>query len=267
MTNAISLRNNVKISGEGNRPIVFAHGFGCDQTMWRYVAPEFEKDYKVVMFDYVGSGRSDQDAYSADRYGTLDGYAQDVLEIAEELALRDAIFVGHSVSGMIGTLASIARPELFGRMVMIGSSPRYLNDLPDYYGGFDESDIRGLLGMMEMNFMGWAGYLAPLALNNPNRSDLSDELERSFSSREPEIARQFAEATFFLDCREQLPRVTVPSLILQCAEDSIAPREVGEYLHSHLGNSTLTPMQAKGHYPHLSHPEETTRLIKAYLAS
>jgi len=267
MTTDIRDRNNIKITGEGERTLVFAHGFGCDQTMWRYVAPQFERDYRVVMFDYVGSGRSDHRAYREDRYSSLSGYAQDVLEIAEDLKLRDAIFVGHSVSGMIGALASIERQELFSRLIMIGSSPRYLNDLPEYYGGFDESDIRGLLGMMEMNFMGWANYLAPIVLNNPNRSDLSNELEHSFSSSEPKITRQFAEATFFVDCREQLGRVTVPSLILQCAEDSIAPKEVGDYLHAHLNSSRLSPMQAKGHYPHLSHPEETTRLIKEYLAS
>jgi len=262
-----SLRNNVVIKGQGERTIVFAHGFGCDQEMWRHVIPSFERDYRIVMFDYVGSGRSDWNAYDTERYASLDGYARDVLEIADELDLRGAIFVGHSVSGMIGALASIERPELFERLVMLGPSPRYLNDLPGYFGGFDRNDIQGLLSMMEMNFMGWANYLAPIALNNPDRPDLSDELEQSFRSKDPRITRQFAEVTFFSDCRDKLERVGVPSLILQCSEDSIAPKEVGEYLHAHLKNSTLFHMHARGHYPHLSHPEETTRLIKQYLAS
>ncbi|TVY03262.1 alpha/beta fold hydrolase [Cohnella terricola] len=258
-------RNNVRISGKGERPILFAHGFGCDQEMWRYVASEFEQNYRVILFDYVGSGRSDLNHYDPAKYGQLSGYAQDVLEIAKELDLRKAIFVGHSVSGMIGTLASIAEPDLFGRLILIGASPCYLNDVPDYYGGFEKKDIEELLTMMEMNFTGWASYLAPIVMNNPERGELAGELEKSFCSRDPAIARQFAEVTFYADCRRELDKVTVPSLILQCSEDSIAPKEVGDYLHAHLKGSTLKVMQAKGHYPHLSHPEETTRLIKEYL--
>jgi sigma-B regulation protein RsbQ len=265
MANNIIARNNVTVSGKGERSIIFAHGFGCDQEMWRHVAPAFEEDYRVILFDYVGSGKSDLDDYDPVRYGHLNGYAQDVLEIAETLNLRDAIFVGHSVSGMIGTLASITHSDYFGQLIMLGPSPCYVNDLPGYYGGFDRKDIQELLTMMEMNFKGWANYLAPIVMNNPERIELAVELEQTFCSRDPVIARQFAEVTFYCDCREELDKVTVPSLILQCSEDSIAPIEVGEYLHSHLKKSTLKLMSAKGHYPHLSHPDETTQYIKQYL--
>jgi sigma-B regulation protein RsbQ len=267
MTKNILTRNNVRITGKGERPMIFAHGFGCDQEMWRYVAPAFEEDYRVILFDYVGSGKSNLNDYDPNRYGRLNGYAKDVLEIAEALDLRDAVFVGHSVSGMIGTLASISESDYFGQLIMLGPSPCYLNDVPDYYGGFDRKDIQELLTMMEMNFAGWASYLAPIVMNNPERGELADELEKTFCSRDPVIARQFAEVTFFSDCRDELSKVTVPSLILQCSEDSIAPKEVGDYLHAHLKLSTLKLMRAKGHYPHLSHPEETTHLMKAYLNS
>jgi len=267
MTIDIQIRNNVKIFGNGEQPIVFAHGFGCDQEMWRYIVPSFEEDYRVVLFDYVGSGESQLAYYNRDKYNSLQGYADDVIDIMETLNLQNAIFVGHSVSGMIGMLASIREPEYFERIVMLGPSPRYMNDLPDYYGGFEKHEIKELLNMMEMNFIGWASYLAPIVMQNADRKELSEELEKSFCSRDPHIARQFAEVTFMSDCREDLVEASVPSLILQCADDSIAPVEVGDYLHAHLKNSTLQQMCARGHYPHLSHPEETTRLIKQYLAS
>ncbi|WP_424768389.1 alpha/beta fold hydrolase [Paenibacillus sp. sgz302251] len=265
MINDIRIRNNVKVLGKGEQPILFAHGYGCDQDMWRYVAPEFEEDYRVILFDYVGSGETNIDDYDPKRYNHLKGYAQDVLEIAETLELNNAIFVGHSVSSMIGMFALIKEPKHFERLIMLGSSPCYVNDLPDYYGGFEMKDIQELLTMMEMNFTGWASYLAPIVMKNHDRCELTEELEKSFCSRDPVIARQFAEVTFLSDCRSELEKLTVPSLILQCSEDSIAPKEVGDYLHSRLKNSTLQLMRAKGHYPHLSHPEETAQLIKNYL--
>ncbi|MFC5703298.1 alpha/beta fold hydrolase [Cohnella faecalis] len=267
MTIDILERNNVKILGNGTKPIVFAHGFGCDQDMWRYIVPNFESDYRVILFDYVGSGKSQLDHYDANKYNDLQGYAQDVLEIMDALELRNAIFVGHSVSSMIGLLASNRDSKYFERIVMLGPSPRYINDLPDYYGGFNRNEIDELLTMMQMNFIGWASYLAPIAMQNSERQDLTDELEKSFCSRDPHIARQFAEVTFLSDCRGDLPFAPVPSLILQCSDDSIAPIEVGNYLHAHLKDSTLQLMNAKGHYPQLSHPEETTALIKNYLNS
>ncbi|MBY0119218.1 alpha/beta fold hydrolase [Paenibacillus xylanexedens] len=267
MTIDVLVRNNVKVLGSGSQTIVFAHGFGCDQDMWRYIVPAFSENYRVILFDYVGSGESQINYYDAVKYNNLEGYAQDVLEIMEALELRDSIFVGHSVSSMIGMLASIQNPKYFKQIVMLGPSPRYVNDLPSYYGGFDRNDIDELLEMMQINFIGWASYLAPIVMNNPERKDLAEELEKSFCSRDPHIARQFAEVTFLSDCRIDLDQATVPTLILQCSEDSIAPVEVGDYLHAHLKNSRLQQMTAKGHYPHLSQPEETIRMIKDYLTS
>lgn len=263
----ILARNNVNVLGHGPKTIVFAHGFGCDQNMWRYIAPSFENDYRVVLFDYVGSGRSQLDHYDAVKYNELQGYAQDVLDVLESLGLKDTVFVGHSVSSMIGLLAANRAPELFERLVMIGPSPCYLNDPPGYFGGFDREQIEDLLTMMQMNFIGWASYMAPIAMQNPERRELTDELEATFCSRDPHIARQFAEVTFLSDNRAALGQASVPSLILQCSDDSIAPIEVGNYLHDHLPGSTLQLMSAKGHYPQLSHPEETTERIMQYLAN
>ncbi|CAI6076102.1 Sigma factor SigB regulation protein RsbQ [Paenibacillus sp. JJ-100] len=267
MTVDVLVRNNVKILGNGTQTIVFAHGFGCDQDMWRYIVPAFLEQYRIVLFDYVGSGESQINDYDALKYNKLSGYAQDVLEIMEALKLRDVIFVGHSVSSMIGMLASIQAPHYFKNIIMLGPSPRYINDLPHYYGGFERQDIDELLEMMQLNFIGWASYLAPIAMQNPERKDLTEELEKSFCSRDPHIARQFAEVTFLSDCRIELEQVSVPTLILQCSDDIVAPVEVGNYLHSHLKNSRLQQMDARGHYPHLSQPEETIQFIKDYLDS
>ncbi|MFF2480296.1 alpha/beta fold hydrolase [Paenibacillus sp. NPDC058071] len=263
----ILARNNVTVSGSGSQTIVFAHGFGCNQDMWRYIVPAFEDNYRVVVFDYVGSGNSQIEHYDSVKYSDLQGYAQDVIDIMEALDLRDIIFVGHSVSGMIGMLASIRETKYFQRIVMLGPSPCYVNDLPDYYGGFNRGDIDELLQMMQLNFIGWASYLAPIVMQNNDRRELSEELERSFCSTDPHIARQFAEVTFLSDYRASLASSAVPTLILQCLGDSIAPVEVGHYLHAHLKNSMLQIMESQGHYPHLSHPEETIRFIQQYLAS
>ncbi len=247
--------------------MLFAHGFGCDQNMWRYVTPAFEDDYKLVLFDYVGSGKSDLGAYSPTRYETLEGYAKDVLEICEELDLRDVIFVGHSVSGVIGMLAAIEQPDRFSALIHVGPSPCYINEPPHYVGGFDRTDIEGLLGMMEKNYMGWASFLAPAVMANSDKPELSKELEESFCSTDPVIAKRFAEATFLSDHRKVVPNVPVPSLIMQCSEDIIAPTEVGVYLDQHLPQSTLVQMKATGHCPHISHPDETIQVIKDYLAT
>ena len=259
-------RNNVKVAGHGTQPMLFAHGFGCDQNMWRFVAPAFADDYQLVMFDYVGSGKSDLSAYDGERYSTLDGYAQDVLDVCHALDLRDVVFVGHSVSAMVGVLAARREPERFAHLIMIGPSPRYLNDAPDYVGGFERSDIEGLLDTMDKNYIGWANYLGPAIMANAERPELGEELTESFCSTDPVIARRFAEATFFADNREDLAEMRIPSLILQCSEDIIAPREVGEYVHRELPGSTLRLMQATGHCPHMSAPEETIALIREYLS-
>lgn len=245
--------------------MLFAHGFGCDQNMWRYVTPAFENDYRIVLFDYVGAGKSDIASYDAERYSTLDGYATDVLDICHALDLRDVIFIGHSVSSMVGILAANADPERFAQLILIGPSPRYINE-PDYVGGFERSDIEGLLETMDKNYIGWANYLAPAIMKHPGRPELGEELTESFCSTDPVIARGFAEATFFADNRADLAKATVPSLILQCTDDIIAPTAVGEYLGRELPHSTLRFMKATGHCPHLSAPEETVQLIKDYLA-
>lgn len=259
-------RNNVTMSGNAKgHPMLFAHGFGCDQNMWRFVTPAFRDDFHCILFDYVGSGKSDLTAYDPDRYATLNGYAQDVLDICEALDLNQIIFVGHSVSSVIGILAAIRQPQRFDRLILIGPSPRYINDPPDYVGGFEREDIEGLLDVMDKNYVGWASFLAPLVMQNPDRPELSSELEGSFCSTDPYTARQFAEATFFADNRADIAKVSVPSLILQCSDDAIAPLAVGQYLHNHLPNSTFQLMQATGHCPHVSHPEETIQHIRGYL--
>lgn len=245
--------------------MLFAHGFGCDQHMWRYITPAFEEEYQIVLFDYVGSGKSDINSYNKERYSSLEGYAQDVLDICEELKLKDVIFVGHSVSSMIGLLAAIRRPEYFGQLVMVGPSPCYIND-NSYIGGFERQDIEGLLETMEKNYIGWSNFMAPNIMGNKERPALSEELAESFCSTDPVIARQFAEATFFSDNRNDLSKVRVPSLILQCSEDIIAPKEVGDYLANKLKNSTLYVMNATGHCPHMSAPDETIALMRQYLS-
>jgi sigma-B regulation protein RsbQ len=267
MNQNILARNNVRIFGEGDQPMLLAHGFGCDQNMWRFITPEFAANYKIILFDYVGSGKSDLQAYSPERYSELNGYVQDILEICESLALKDVIFVGHSVSSIVGILASIQAPHLFERLILIGPSPCYINDLPNYLGGFERKDIEDLLDIMEKNYIGWANFLAPVVMKNADRPELTQELETSFCSTDPVIANHFARATFYSDNRDDLSKVTVPSLILQCAEDAIAPTEVGEYMHQHLPKSTLKFMKATGHCPHMSHPDEVIELIKEYLYS
>lgn len=245
--------------------MVFAHGFGCDQVMWRLLSPAFEQDYKVVLFDYVGAGHSDLDAYDPERYASLDGYAKDVVEVCEALDLRDVILVGHSVSSMICLLAALQIPQRIERLVMICPSPRYLNDAPDYKGGFERADIEGLLDMIERNQPGWANYLAGVVMKNPDQPALLEELEASFCAMDPPIARRFAGATFLADNRNDLPNLDKPVLILQCSEDAVAPVEVGNYLQRHLAHSTLRQMKASGHCPHMSHPQETIQLMREYL--
>jgi sigma-B regulation protein RsbQ len=233
--------------------------------MWRFITPAFENDYRIVLFDYVGSGHSDLHAYDRTRYGTLGGYAEDLLDVCRALDLRGAIVVGHSVSGIVAVLAAKREPHRFAQLVLIGPSPRYINDA-DYVGGFDRADIDGLLETMEKNYIGWANYLAPAIMGNPDRPELTSELTESFCSTDPVIARRFAEVTFLSDNRGDLADVTIPSLILQCSADVIAPPEVGEYVHRHLPLSTLRVMSATGHCPHMSHPEETIREMKEYLS-
>jgi sigma-B regulation protein RsbQ len=264
--NAVA-RNNVVLLGREDRPpLMFAHGFGCDQNMWRYVWPAFAEDYRIVLFDHVGAGGSDVRAYDADRYDSLQGYADDILEICHELDLDEVVFVGHSVSAMMGVLAATTEPERFARLVMVGPSPRYI-DADGYRGGFTRDDIDSLLESLASNYLGWSAALAPVIMGNPDRPELGQELTNSFCRADPEIARQFARVTFLSDNRADLARVTTPSLVLQCADDVIAPLEVGEYVHRSLADSRLVHLRATGHCPNLSAPQETVDAIKAFLAA
>jgi sigma-B regulation protein RsbQ len=258
-------RNRVRVSGVADgRPMVFAHGFGCDQEMWRLVAPAFAVDHRVVLFDHVGSGGSDLSAYDPERYGSLHGYAADVVEICRELGLDDVVFVGHSVSAMIGVLAAARAPDLFGALVMVGPNPRYVDD-GDYTGGFSREDIVALLESLDSNHLGWSAAMAPVIMGNPDRPELTAELTNSFCRTDPDIARDFARVTFLSDNRADLPGVRVPTLVLQCTEDAIAPEAVGRYVHAQVSGSVFTQLAATGHCPHLSAPEETTAAIRAFL--
>jgi sigma-B regulation protein RsbQ len=257
-------RNNVHITGRGTQPIMFSHGFGCDQNMWRLVAPAFESTHRVVLFDHVGAGGSDASQYSKAKYSTLQGYVDDVLEICREAELSDVIFVGHSVSAMIGVLAAIQEPARFAKLVLVGPSPRYLDD-EGYLGGFKRGDIEGLLDSLDANYLGWSTTMAPVIMGNPERPELGKELANSFCRTDPEIARNFARVTFLSDNRKDLPRLRTPSLILQCSSDVIAPLAVGDYLQRNLANSKLVVMKATGHCPNLSAPEETIAAVKAFV--
>lgn len=260
-------RNNVSLQGTvGAQPMMFAHGFGCDQNMWRYVWPEFADDYRIVLFDHVGAGGSDLSAYDRQKYGSLAGYASDVLEICRELELRDVVFVGHSVSSMIGVLAAAEEPGRFAKLVLIGPSPRYVDD-GDYAGGFTTEDIEGLLDSLDSNYLGWAQTYAPAIMGREDRPELGEELTNSFCRTDPAIARHFARVTFLSDNRDDLPRVQTPSLVLQCSDDIIAPLAVGEYVHSNLAGSEFVLMAATGHCPNLSAPEETVAAMRAFLAA
>lgn len=256
-------RNNVNVTGSG-KPIMFAHGFGCDQNMWRHVAPSFQKEFQTILFDHVGSGKSDESKYNPRKYSTLHGYADDVIEILDVLKVRDVIFVGHSVSAMIGILAANKRPDLFSRMVLVGPSPCYINK-EDYFGGFIKSDIEGLLDSLDGNYLGWSINMAPAIMGNPERPELSEELTNSFCRVNPDIAKHFARVTFLSDNRKDLPSLSIPSLILQCSEDIIAPEAVGRYVAETVQYGVFYQMKARGHCPNLSAPVETVAAIRAFL--
>lgn len=262
--NAIQ-RNNAIVKGKGSQVIMFSHGFGCDQNMWRYVTPAFENDYKIVLFDHVGSGNSDHTAYSFQKYAQLEGYADDIIELCAELKLKDIIFVGHSVSSVIGIIASIKAPGLFTSLVLVGPSPSYIND-GDYIGGFTKLQIEELLESLDNNHLGWSMAMAPVIMGNPEKKGLTEELANSFCRTDPAIAKHFARTTFLSDKRELISKVSIPSLILQCADDVIAPEGVGMYMHEKMKNSKLVYMKATGHCPNLSAPEETIAAIKEFLS-
>ena len=246
--------------------MVFAHGFGCDSNMWRHVAPHYEDRFKVVTFDHVGHGSSSPDAYDPERYSTLEGYAADVIELCDALELTNVIFVGHSVSAMIGALATIQRPDLFDKLVMVGPSPRYIDDA-GYVGGFAEGDILEMLDSLDSNYLGWSSTMAPVIVGNADRPQLGAELTASFCRTDPVVAKQFARVTFLSDSRDDLANVTVPTLVLQCSNDVIAPVAVGEWVHDHLPVSTYRLLDATGHCPNLSAPEATVDAIDEFVGA
>lgn len=250
--------------GKGNQPILFAHGYGCDQNMWRFVYPAFEEDYKVVLFDHTGAGNSDESLYSYEKYNSLEGYTEDILEICEELELQNVILVAHSVSSMIAVLAANKEPKRFSKLILIGPSPRYIND-GEYMGGFNKEDIEELMEALDSNYLGWAANMAPVIMGNGDKPQLGEELTNSFCRTNPEIAKQFARVTFLSDNRKDLSFVDLPTLVMQCSEDVIAPREVGEYVHKNIKNSSLRILEATGHCPNLSAPEETIMVMKEFL--
>ena len=257
-------RNNVTISGKGNKVLLFAHGFGCDQNAWNHIKNHFSEKYKLVLFDYVGAGKSDINSYNANKYNSLEGYANDVIEICDALELKNIIFIGHSVSGMIGALASIKRPDIFEKLIFIGPSPRYIN-IDDYIGGFDQETIDNLLEVMEEDYISWSRSLAPKIMNAENGDALTSELSDSLCSIDPDIAKQFAKVTFLGDNRKDLPLIPVESLTIQCSDDMIAPLAVGKYMNTNTPKNTLIILEAQGHCPHMSHPNETADAILNFL--
>ncbi|QNF33620.1 alpha/beta hydrolase [Adhaeribacter swui] len=258
-------RNNVKVIGQGKTPMLLAHGYGCDQNMWRYITPAFINDYQIILFDHVGFGQSDVSGYTPARYQSLQAYADDILEICAALHLQDVVFVGHSVSAMLGILAAIKAPDLFQNLILITPSPCYINE-PGYTGGFAEADINGLLDSLDSNYLTWAAAIAPVIMGNADRPELGAELVKSFCQSNQEIARNFAHLTFRSDNRADLKKLLKKSLILQCQEDVIAPLEVGQYMHDNLSGSTLVTLNATGHCPNLSAPDQTIKAIKNFLA-
>jgi sigma-B regulation protein RsbQ len=262
----LQVRNNIRVAGEGKATMIFAHGFGCDQNMWRLVAPKYAERYRTILFDLVGSGDSDVSAYDPDKYASLHGYADDALEIIREFATGPVIFVGHSVSAMIGMLANLKEPSYFAAQIMIGPSPSYIND-GDYVGGFTRADIESLLDTLEGNYLGWSSNMAPAIMGAPDQPQLGQELTNSFCRTDPEIAKQFARVTFLSDNRADVPRLDTPTLIVQCNDDIIAPIAVGEYLHRQLPRSALRIIDNVGHCPHLSSPGPVNVLMDEFLAT
>lgn len=256
-------RNNVTISGEGEKVLLFAHGFGCDQKAWKYIQNFFTENYKLVLLDFVGAGKSDLSSYNAEKYASLDGYVTDIIEICDALKLRNALFIGHSVSCMIGALASIKRPDIFEKLVFIGPSPCYINT-GDYIGGFDKETIDSLFEVMEEDYISWAKLIAPSIMHSKNGNERTSELSDSFCSIDPIIAKQFARVTFLSDNRKDLPLIPIESLTIQCSDDMIAPLAVGQYIHANTPNNTLMVLEAHGHCPHMSHPTETANAIMLF---
>ncbi|GAB2776368.1 sigma-B regulation protein RsbQ [Hymenobacter luteus] len=259
-------RNNVRVIGQGAQTLLFVNGFGCDQSIWRYILPAFSAQYQLVLFDHVGAGLSDTTAYDPKKYASLEGYAQDVLDICHQLQLEQTILVGHSVGAMIGVLAAIQEPEAFERLLLLCPSPCYLNE-EGYHGGFERQDIEDMLAFMEKDYVGWADSFVPFIMGNPDRPSLTVEMTHSFCQNDPAIARQFARVTFLSDNRPDVARLRVPCLLVQCAQDFVAPQEVGEYLRATIPDSTLVTLPVSGHCPHVSAPTETLDAMEHFMVA
>ena len=262
----VGARHNVTMVGHESGPLVMlAHGFGCDQNLWRLAVPSLARRFCVLLFDHIGAGASDLSAWNPDKYSTLAGYAQDVLAICRDLDLRDVVFVGHSVSAMIGVLAAVEEPQRFAKLVLLTPSPRYIDE-GDYRGGFSHDDIEELLESLESNYLGWSQAMAPVIMGNPHRPELGQELTNSFCRTDPAIARVFARATFLSDNRADLAKLSIPTLVIECSQDVIAPREVGAFVHQQITGSQLVTLDATGHCPQLSAPEATAEAITAFVS-
>lgn len=260
-------RNNVKVIGQGEQTIMLAHGFGCDQQMWRFLTPLLKDDYRIVLFDYVGCGKADQKAYEKKRYETLEGYACDIVEIGHELKLKGCVFIGHSVSNSIGMIASLQAPLLFSHLVMVCPSPCFLNLPPDYMGGFDKEDLEELINLMDKNYMGWANYLAPLVMGQNNSLEMISELENSFCSTDPTFAKPFAKTTFFADDRDKLQLIKLPTLIIQSSDDNLASPKIGEFMRHKIPNATLEIFDSHGHCLHMTEPTKVSKLAKSFIGN
>ena len=264
MKNNVIVRNNVTIQGSGEKTILFANGYGCDQNMWRFITPAFENSFKLILFDHVGSGNADQSAYDYDKYNSLEGYANDIIEICRELSLSNVILVGHSVSSVIIMLAAIKEPELFNKLIMVAPSPCYINQ-DDYFGGFSKEDIDELVDSLESNYLGWASAITPVIMGTPDKPELTEELTNSFCRNNPDISKHFAKVTFLSDNREDLTKFKQDTLIIQCSKDVIAPIQVGKYMHKMIPHNKLVIIEATGHCPHLSNPKQTIQAMKEFL--
>jgi sigma-B regulation protein RsbQ len=256
--------NAITLRGNGAKPMLFVHGFGTDQAMWRYIAPAFEDSHKVVLYDHIGSGRSDLRLYDKRKYAHYEGYADDLIEICDALDLRGIDLAAHSAGCMMAVLAARRCSELFDRLMLLGASPCYVNH-EDYTGGFSREDINDLLAFLEINPAGWSANLTPMVMANAERPELAAELEAFFVRNDPKIMHHFACAVFLSDHRADLEGLKVPTLIMQCRDDIVAPLEVGDYMHAKLPNSTLKVLDTHGHYPQLSHPGPVTDAIRDYL--
>lgn len=258
-------RNNVNVVGTGDTTVVMAHGFGCDQQMWRYLQPFLEPHYKLVLFDYVGSGQSDTALYDPERYAHLEGYSQDIIDICDALDLKDVILIGHSVSSIISILCAQTRPDLVSKLIMVCPSPCFLNIPPEYMGGFEEEDLQELINLMDKNYIGWANYLAPLVMGSAAGNEFTSELTNSFCSTDPRFLKPFAKATFFSDYRHTLPNVAHPTLIIQSKTDNLANVEIGQYMANKIAGAKMNIIDAEGHCLHMTDPKEVNRCLSAFL--